>query len=126
MARMVLLLHEVPGGASHFDWLIQRPGEEHEPPTTRRLISFRMRHRPDDPSGVVLLGERMKDHRNAYLDYDGPVSGGRGSVRRVARGFVGNLREDLEEIAFTAEFDGQKPSRWQGKAIGWLWLLERG
>ncbi len=29
---------------------------------------------------------RIKDHRKAYLDYQGPVSGGRGVVSRVDRG----------------------------------------
>jgi hypothetical protein len=29
---------------------------------------------------------RLADHRLAYLDYEGPVSGGRGSVTRVACG----------------------------------------
>src|SRR5688572_12931367 len=28
----------------------------------------------------------LKDHRPAYLDYEGPVSGGRGTVTRVAGG----------------------------------------
>lgn len=28
----------------------------------------------------------LPDHRRAYLTYEGPVSGGRGSVRRVASG----------------------------------------
>lgn len=125
MARMVVLLHEVPGGASHFDWLLQRPGEESEPPTTRRLMSFRVRARPDDASAVVLLGERLKDHRLAYLDYQGLVSGGRGSVKRVAKGFVGHMVERVDEVEFTAEFDGQPPIRWSGKAMGWIWLLER-
>ena len=30
--------------------------------------------------------ERVGDHRREYLEYEGPVSGGRGHVRRVARG----------------------------------------
>ena len=30
--------------------------------------------------------EPLGDHRRAYLDYEGPVSGNRGGVRRVAAG----------------------------------------
>jgi hypothetical protein len=29
---------------------------------------------------------RVADHRRAYLDYEGPISGGRGEVTRVDRG----------------------------------------
>ena len=37
---------------------------------------------PDNDTKVVPLGE----HRRAYLEYEGPVSGGRGWVKRVAAG----------------------------------------
>jgi hypothetical protein len=30
--------------------------------------------------------QRLPDHRRAYLEYEGPVSGGRGEVRRIASG----------------------------------------
>lgn len=33
-----------------------------------------------------LPARALADHRLAYLDYEGPVSGGRGSVRRLDRG----------------------------------------
>lgn len=36
--------------------------------------------------GVDLPARRLADHRPAYLDYQGEVSGGRGSVARVDRG----------------------------------------
>ncbi len=36
------------------------------------------------PSGVP--GRRIADHRAAYLDYEGPISGGRGCVRQVDAG----------------------------------------
>jgi DNA polymerase Ligase (LigD) len=35
---------------------------------------------------VDLPARDLADHRLAYLDYEGPVSGNRGSVRRVERG----------------------------------------
>jgi hypothetical protein len=40
---------------------------------------------PIEP-GVDLPARDLADHRRAYLDYEGPVSGNRGSVRRVDRG----------------------------------------
>ncbi len=37
-------------------------------------------------SGVELPARGLSDHRLAYLSYEGPVSGERGSVRRIAEG----------------------------------------
>lgn len=39
--------------------------------------------------------ERLADHRLAYLEYEGPVSGGRGSVRRLDAGTYANGRRPL-------------------------------
>jgi len=36
--------------------------------------------------GAPLPARRIADHRRAYLDYEGPISGNRGEVRRVDRG----------------------------------------
>ena len=36
--------------------------------------------------GRDLPARRLADHRAAYLDYEGEISGGRGTVRRVDRG----------------------------------------
>lgn len=36
--------------------------------------------------GADLPARRLPDHRLAYLDYEGPVSGDRGTVRRVDQG----------------------------------------
>lgn len=31
-------------------------------------------------AGIEIAAERLPDHRRLYLDYEGPVSGGRGTV----------------------------------------------
>ena len=36
--------------------------------------------------GVELPARDLSDHRLAYLSYEGPISGQRGSVRRIAEG----------------------------------------
>lgn len=36
--------------------------------------------------GIELRARALPDHRLAYLDYEGPISGDRGHVRRVDRG----------------------------------------
>ena len=44
--------------------------------------------------GGQLPARRLADHRAAYLTCEGPVSGGRGEVRRVDGGLYGIIRQD--------------------------------
>lgn len=82
--RTVQLLHELPDGTSHVDWMIARDRAGREP-----LISFRLPRRIDElKPGQRMAAERIADHRPAYLDYEGAVSDKRGTVRRVAWGTV--------------------------------------
>lgn len=76
-SRSVLLEHATADGSVHLDWLIERPGlaDEH------RLIAFRCS--TDPAPGPPWIGERLPDHRAVYLEYEGPISGGRGVVRRL-------------------------------------------
>jgi len=45
-----------------------------------------------------VLANRLDDHRLAYLDYEGPIASGRGSVIRVERGTYQVLHEDAERL----------------------------
>ena len=36
--------------------------------------------------GGLCQARRVADHRRSYLDYEGPISGNRGEVRRIADG----------------------------------------
>lgn len=71
--RFVLLEHRWIG--VHWDFLLER-GEV--------LQSWAI----DAPivTGQDQPARRLPDHRLAYLDYEGPISAGRGEVTRVARG----------------------------------------
>lgn len=73
--RYVVLLHDHP--ASHYDWMLEAEGV---------LATWRVCAPPAAVSAGGLPAERLADHRLAYLDYEGPVSGGRGTVRRVEAG----------------------------------------
>jgi hypothetical protein len=73
MPRFALLEHDHP--AAHLDLLLQA-GEV--------LWAWRIDALP--PAGVAAEAERNFDHRLVYLDYEGPVSGGRGQVRRLDGG----------------------------------------
>lgn len=125
---MVLLFHEQDAGASHFDWMFERAGDDE-----RRLVTFRVPVRVDlTESGEIADAERLADHRAHYLEYEGKIAGGR--VTRVASGFVHALSVDggrLEgviswgtdpgelrtRVEGDAERDGRWRIRWQVEAI---------
>ena len=50
-------------------------------------------------TGEPLDAERIGDHRLLYLDYEGPVSGGRGSVQRIDGGDLTWLEADAGRFA---------------------------
>jgi len=74
--RFALLEHTTPDGV-HWDLLVERPGQE-------KLTTWRLLANPLEADDVP--AERIADHRRLYLDYEGPISGGRGSVRRLDTG----------------------------------------
>jgi hypothetical protein len=73
MPRFAILAHDHP--APHWDLFLEAG------PVLR---SWRVAA-PLVP-GMPVAAEPTPDHRPAYLDYEGPVSGGRGSVTRVDAG----------------------------------------
>ena len=74
MPRFALLEHDHP--SPHLDLLFEA-GEV--------LWAWRLEALPA-PGGAA-ASTRNFDHRLLYLDYEGPISGGRGSVRRLDGGW---------------------------------------
>ncbi|MFT3881876.1 MAG: DNA polymerase ligase N-terminal domain-containing protein [Gemmatales bacterium] len=72
MPRYVILEHDWNG--VHYDLMLERG----ESLATWRLESLLM---PGTQPAI-----KLTDHRTAYLEYEGELSGNRGSVRRVAEG----------------------------------------
>ena len=70
MPRFVILEHDHP--ELHWDLMLEA-GEV--------LRTWRL-SRPPETSGATIDALAIGDHRKAYLDDEGPVSGGRGSVKR--------------------------------------------
>lgn len=87
--RFVVLLHDHP--LLHWDLML----EDGDALRTWRL--------PRDPGRHdVMEAEEIAPHRLAYLDYEGPVSQGRGTVRRVAAGTTTILRTEGGGLVFDA------------------------
>lgn len=96
LLRYALLWHDCPADyrdGPHYDLLVERPGRQEE----HRLAAWSLLELPAVWSrelgrgpigGESVEATPLADHRAAYLDYEGPVSGGRGSVVRVAWGAV--------------------------------------
>lgn len=92
--RFALLWHEIPevldeshsansetSVGSHWDLLLELDNGE--------LLTWQIASLPDLESltqSLKFTAKRLKNHRSVYLDYEGPISGNRGSVQRLASG----------------------------------------
>ena len=101
----VLLLHELPDGTNHVDWMIVPDDMDgHE-----LLVTFRVAGRVDElTAGGRLAATRIADHRRAYLTREGPVSEARGTVRRLADGVVVSWTRDADR--WHMEIDWSDPT----------------
>ncbi|OPX24012.1 MAG: hypothetical protein B1H04_03060 [Planctomycetales bacterium 4484_123] len=114
--RFVIQLHTTAGGR-HYDLMLQ---------AGKALATWRLETLPAELGpGQHVEAIALPDHRLAYLDYEGPISRGRGSVRIVE---TGSYRlEAQEEGCWRFEllgrnFDGQFILR---RLAGERWSLQR-
>lgn len=85
MPRFVILTHDFPGW--HWDFMLEQTLDLR----TWRLLS--------DPSSSIEVGaEALPAHRAAYLEYEGPVSGNRGTVRRWDHGEYELLEDSTQRV----------------------------
>ena len=108
MLRFAILTHDHP--YLHWDLLLEQAGQD-------SLLTWRLEKSP--ALGEVILAEELPGHRRIYLDYEGPVSGNRGKVRRWDAGEYERLSQMQARIEIA--FLGQ---RVRGKAT--LTRLENG
>ena len=80
MPRFVVLEHDHPN--LHWDLMLES-GE--------MLATWSLQ--PQAPGAFQCPAKRLPDHRKRYLDYEGEVANGRGSVCRVDAGTFGQLDE---------------------------------
>jgi hypothetical protein len=105
---VVILEHTEPGGGLHWDLLVARG-----PDPAARLWGLRCHECPIGHAESVIPVDPMPDHRPAWLDLEGAVRGGRGSVRRLARGVL-VVRGAVAEV----RWEGGRASRWRLSGSG--------
>ena len=89
MPRFVILHHQTPPSferPTHYDLMLEWG-------TALRTWALASEPLP----GCLIEADALSDHRLAYLDYEGPVSGDRGQVTRWDRGDYRVLRESPTE-----------------------------
>src|SRR5262249_47976838 len=90
MPRFTILHHDFPH--RHWDFLLEA-GDY--------LRSWRLEGEPH--LGTVIRADDIADHRLKYLDYEGPVSGGRGQVDRWDSGLYTQIRSDHSRVIVALE-----------------------
>ena len=90
--RFAILLH-TGQGLPHYDLLL----ESSDAPAGL-LATWQFAAAPlEVAAGESLPCQKLPDHRRAYLEYEGPISGGRGEVRCIAAGEY-TLLEQREDV----------------------------
>ncbi len=91
MFRFAVLEHDSPRGL-HWDFLLE---------TGEALSTWALAQAPDTAGPID--AESLADHRLDYLDYEGPVSGGRGAVVRWDAGTYQFVRQTDRELVVSLE-----------------------
>ncbi len=86
----VLLEHQTDSDV-HWDLMIELPGR-------RKLATWRLAENPIACQSAAIAAEPIGDHRRAYLEHEGDIGRGRGSVTRVDRGEVRMIHRDAERL----------------------------
>ncbi len=94
----VLLEHQTDSGL-HWDLMIEMPGRE-------RLATWRLASNPIALTDESMNAQPIGDHRRIYLEYEGELSDGRGSVARVDAGGSKVVEQSDERIVM--ELDGHE------------------
>jgi hypothetical protein len=93
MPRFVILEHDHP--QLHWDLMLE---------AGNALRTWRLASPPQEEQVIPI--EPIGDHRLAYLDYEGPVSGNRGSVRRWDWGTFEQVQDGARPLS--VELCGQR------------------
>lgn len=82
-----VLLHHQTAKGSHYDWLMEDPPTADDPASRLWTARVELPSRQWMETEAWLL-EEIAPHRRLYLIYEGPLSEGRGDVRRIDEGSI--------------------------------------
>lgn len=107
-----VILHHTGYGAAHWDLMLEEESS---------LATWKLYRDPAQLGTAPAALFRIADHRKAYLEYEGPISGGRGQVHRVCSGTYSVV--DKNSQSWTAELhsaDLPGPYALESRAdLGW-------
>ncbi len=93
-AGQFVLLEHVRGTGRHWDLMFE---------AGPALATWQLMQNPivkaHSPDAEPISAQRLADHRRAYLDYQGQISGSRGSVTRLDRGQFLLLAQQPDQIS---------------------------
>ena len=109
MALSYVILEHTGNGGKHFDLMLEVPGQE-------KLRTLQLQARLLKPGDTCAFRE-LEPHRRAYLEYEGEVSGNRGTVKRIERGTYEPLGASVllspeSGFAFRVETGKTSVTRW--------------
>jgi hypothetical protein len=114
MPRFVILTHDHP--FLHWDFMLEKEAS---------LRTWRLLQTPGGPA--VVGAEPIADHRPAYLNYEGPVGGNRGTVWAFDRGEYAIVEETADLVVVHlrgARLRGQATICRHHDAGGWTFQFE--
>jgi len=86
--RFVILHHRLDDG-EHWDLMLEQ-GDV--------LLTWQLLRDPILPANYPIPARRIGDHRKAYLNYEGPLTGGRGTVRSVDSGSLVDIEDTAQGL----------------------------
>jgi hypothetical protein len=106
--RFVVLRHEVGQsfdrtGEDHLDWMFEQEDSTLQTWATPLIGNLQQE--------VTLAAQRLNDHRVEYLEFEGPISGGRGTVTRWLSGTYCLRFSGEQEIRLSLHWNDDGPHR---------------
>ncbi len=86
-------------GPVHLDWMFEKGSS---------LLTWSTPDIADLSLAAEIDAIKLPDHRIVYLDKQGDVAGGRGTVQRIAGGQLSNVQ--MNENTFSADLTWQQPT----------------
>ncbi len=88
-----VILHHQPNHREHSDSASNDPPKQFDEhwdlmiEMSETLATWQLQQNPLTNKSTPIAAKQIANHRKAYLDYEGPISRGRGKVQRIEQGW---------------------------------------